>query len=79
MSDRNEEGVPREQEEPTREQVFDAMVTNRCYVVADLVVDLEDEYDPSRWTIRNRLEALAEEGRIARREHENGHVTYRRP
>lgn len=54
------------------------MVKNRCYVVADLVAEFEDEYDPSRGTVRNRLEYLVEDGKVERRKHANGAVTYRR-
>lgn len=52
---------------------------NRCYVVADLVAKFEDDCDPWRGTIRNRLETLADDGAIERVTHENGTVTYRRP
>lgn len=51
---------------------------NRCYVVADLVVMFEDEYDPARGTVRNRLEYLTEQDAVKRRKHANGAVTYRR-
>lgn len=54
------------------------MVPNRCYVVADLVVAFEDNYNPARGTIRNRLEELVEDGNVERRKHANGNVTYRR-
>lgn len=54
------------------------MTPNECYVVADLVDAFED-HDPTRRTIWNRLETLAEEGAIIRRKHANGNVTYRRP
>jgi Fe2+ or Zn2+ uptake regulation protein len=54
------------------------MVVNRCYVVADLVVEFEDDYDPSRGTVRNRLEYLVEEESVERVKHVNGTVTYRR-
>lgn len=70
--------VPRPRDPPLAEEVLDAMVPNRCYVVADLVVEFEDEYDPSRGTIRNRLEFLVEEEDVKRRKHANGTVTYRR-
>lgn len=72
------QNVPRPRDSPLAEEVLDAMVPNRCYVVADLVVQFEDEYDPSRGTIRNRLEFSVEEGEIERRKHANGTVTYRR-
>lgn len=70
--------VPRPRDPPLPDEVLDHMVKNRCYVVADLVVDFEDEYDPSRGTIRNRLEYLVEQGDVDRRKHENGAVTYRK-
>jgi Fe2+ or Zn2+ uptake regulation protein len=53
------------------------MEPNRCYVTADLKAHFEQEYAPSRGTVRNRLEALHDQGRIARVKHENDAVTYR--
>lgn len=70
--------VPRPREPPLPDELLDAMVTNRCYVVADLVVEFESEYDPARGTVRNRLEYLVEQGDVERIKHENGTVTYRR-
>ena len=71
--------VPRPRDPPSPEEVLDRMVKNRCYVVADLVVEFEDEYNASRGTVYNRLEYLVREGNVERRKHENGAVTYRRP
>jgi len=70
--------VPRPRDPPQPDEVLDQMVVNRCYVVADLVVEFEEEYDPARGTIRNRLEYLVEQEEVARVKHENGSVTYRR-
>jgi len=70
--------VPRPRDPPSPEEVLGHMVENRCYVVADLVAAFEDEYDPSRGTVRNRLEHLVESGEVVRRKHANGNVTYRR-
>ena len=70
--------VPRPRDPPHPDEVLDQMVKNRCYVVADLAVEFEDEYDPSRGTVRNRLEYLVEDGKVERRKHANGTVTYRR-
>lgn len=70
--------VPRPREPPLPDELLDSMVVNRCYVVADLVVEFEDEYDPARGTVRNRLEYLVEDGAVKRTKHENGTVTYRR-
>jgi Fe2+ or Zn2+ uptake regulation protein len=70
--------VPRPRDPPQPDEVLAEMVVNRCYVVADLVVAFEAEHDPSRGTIRNRLELLVEEGDVERRKHANGSVTYRR-
>lgn len=72
-------GVPRPRDPPEPQEVLDQMVKNRCYVVADLVVEFEDQYGPSRGTVRNRLEYLVEQGEVVRRKHENDTVTYRRP
>lgn len=70
--------VPRPRDPPLPDEVLDAMVVNRCYVAADLVIEFEDEYDFTRGTIRNRLEYLVEDGDVERRKHANGTVTYRR-
>jgi hypothetical protein len=70
--------VPRPREPPLPDELLEHMVPNRCYVVADLVVDFEEEYDPSRGTVRNRLEYLVKEDDVERIKHENGTVTYRR-
>lgn len=70
--------VPRPRDPPEPDEVLDEMVVNRCYVVADLVVEFEDDYNPSRGTVRNRLEFLVEEGDVDRVKHANGTVTYRR-
>ena len=70
--------VPRPLEPPLPKEVLDEMVENRCYVVADLVAEFEDQYDPARGTVRNRLEALVEDGYVERRKHANDTVNYRR-
>jgi hypothetical protein len=70
--------VPRSRDPPLPDEVLDRMVENCCYVVADLVTEFEDKYDPARGTIRNRLEYLAEEGDVKRQKHANDIVTYRR-
>jgi Fe2+ or Zn2+ uptake regulation protein len=72
------QNVPRPRDPPLADEVLDQMVENRCYVVADLVAEFKDEYDPARGTVRNRLEYLVDEGDVERRKHENGTVTYRR-
>jgi Fe2+ or Zn2+ uptake regulation protein len=79
MAETASRNVPRPRDPPLPDEVLEKMVTNRCYVVADLVVEFEDQYDPARGTVRNRLEFLVEEGDVRRRKHANGAVTYRRP
>ena len=79
MVEPSRRNVTRPREDPTNEEVYETMVPSRCYVVADLVAEFEDEYDVTRWTIRNRLNELADGEKITRREHVNGTVTYRRP
>jgi len=79
MAANTSKNVPRPRDPPLADEVLDQMVKNRCYVVADLVAEFEEEYDPARGTIRNRLEYLVEEGDVERRKHTNGTVTYRRP
>jgi len=55
------------------------MANNEPYVVADILAEFEDEYDPARGTVRNRLEYLADAGEVERKKHENDTVTYRQP
>jgi hypothetical protein len=78
MSGTGTQHVPRPRDPPSPEEVLDRMVKNRCYVVADLAATFEDEYSPSRGTVRNRLEHLVESDEVVRRKHANGAVTYRR-
>jgi len=78
MEQPESETVPRPRDHPLPEEVLEKMVPNRSYVVADLVVEFEEQYDPARGTVRNRLEYLHEEGDVERIKHENGSVTYRK-
>jgi len=78
MEHSTSETVPRPRDPPLPDEVLEKMVANRCYVVADLVADFEEQYDPSRGTVRNRLEYLVEQGDVTRVKHENGTVTYRK-
>jgi predicted transcriptional regulator len=78
MAESASQNVPRPRDSPLPDEVLEQMVPNRCYVVADLVVEFEEEYDPSRGTVRNRLEYLVEKDEVERRKHANGTVTYRR-
>lgn len=70
-------GAGRPPDPPLPDEILDAMTPNHCYVVADLVEEFHDDYDPSRGTVRNRLEYLHEQGDVHRRKHANGTVTYR--
>ena len=78
MAEVTSRNVPRPRDPPLPDEVLEQMVPNRCYVVADLVVEFEDDYNPARGTVRNRLEYLVEQGDVERRKHANGTVTYRR-
>jgi len=78
MAETASEDVPRPRDPPNPDEVLEEMVANRCYVVADLVADFEEQYDPSRGTVRNRLEYLVEQKDVTRVKHENGTVTYRK-
>jgi hypothetical protein len=69
--------VARHRDRPYLDDVYEAMVPGRCYVVADLLKTFA-EHDPARSTIRNRLETLADDGRVERRKHVSELVTYRR-
>lgn len=77
MTDEQAENVTFTRDDPTLDAVLDEMEIGRCYVTADLVAEF-DHLDVSRWTVRNRLLDLADEGRIERRKHTNDAVTYRR-
>jgi len=72
------DSVPRPRDPPLPDEVLRKMETGRCYVVADLVSEFEDEYDPARGTVRNRLEYLVETDKVTRRKHSNDTVTYRK-
>jgi len=78
MTENATNDVPRPRDPPLPKEVLEAMVPNRCYVAADLVIEFENEYDFARGTIRNRLEYLTDGGDVERRKHANGAVTYRR-
>lgn len=79
MAESTSKSVPRPRDPPLPEEVLGRMVENEPYVVADLVAEFEDEYGPARGTVRNRVEYLVDEGKVQRKKHENGTVTYRRP
>jgi len=79
MNAASETSVPRPRDPPHPDEILEAMTPSCCYVVADLVADFEQKYDPSRGTVRNRLEYLVEQGDLVRRKHANDSVTYRRP
>lgn len=71
--------VPRPVEPPTADEVYQAMTPSEPYVVSDLLAYFETQgVDTNKGTIRNRLEYLAQEGRVRRKKHESGAVTYRR-
>lgn len=78
MDEAKSNTVPRPRDHPKPEEIIEKMVPNRCYVVADLVDEFDQEYDPARGTVRNRLEYLHEQGQVERIKHANGSVTYRR-
>jgi len=80
MADPSDRDVARPREEPTHEQVLAVMDSSRGYSVADLLAELNNkEVETNRWTVRERLEDLADDGRVRRVDHENGSVTYRLP
>lgn len=86
--------MPRPRDDPTSEDVLDAMEVGGCDMVADVVDALaatdaagekEDEDEagdgdggPNRWTVRYRLEELVEDGLVERIDHVNDNVTYHR-
>lgn len=71
--------MPRPVESPTADEVYDAMTPGEPYVVSDLHAYFESVgISTNKGTIRNRLEYLDQEGRVRRKKHESGAVTYRR-
>jgi hypothetical protein len=66
-------GVPRQPEEPTREQVLAAMEACEPYTVKDFEGLFENT---SRWTIQRRLDHLHDEGEIRKKKHGGTKVTY---
>lgn len=65
--------MPRSPDEPTPEKVLDAMDRCESYNVSDLRSEFEDT---SRWTIQRRLDDLVDQGRIQKKKHDNGNVSY---
>lgn len=79
MATNHNPNVPRPVESPTADEVFEAMTPMEPYVVSDLLTHFESRgVDTNKGTIRNRLELLNQEGRVRRKKHESGAVTYRR-
>jgi len=73
MADPSAESVSRTPEEPTPEQVLDAMTPCEPYSVSDLV----DRYeDTSRWTVQRRLDTLVEDGEVNKKKHTENRVSY---
>jgi len=73
MVDPSAENVPRTPEEPTPEQVLEAMRSCEPYTVSDLV----DPYDDaSRWTVQRRLDTLVEDGQVNKKKHTENRVSY---
>ena len=73
MADPSADSVPRQPEEPTPEQVFDAMTPCEPYIVSDLV---ERYDDASRWTVQRRLDTLVEDGEVNKKKHTENRVSY---
>lgn len=65
--------VPRKPEEPAPQQVYLAMDEGQPYTVKELC----DEFpDASRWTVKDRLDQLVEDGFVQKKKHSKRRVTY---
>jgi len=73
MGETDSQNVPRTPEEPTPEQVLEAMTPCEPYTVSDLV----DRYDDaSRWTVQRRLDTLVKDGEVNKKKHTENRVSY---
>lgn len=73
MSESDTENVPRTPEGPTAEDVVSEMRSCEPYKASDLTEVFDDV---SRWTIQRRLESLHDDGRIERKKHADGSVSW---
>lgn len=64
--------VPRQPEEPAPQQVYLAMDEGVPYTASELAT----EWDVTRYTVKDRLEQLHEDGFIERKKHGKRTVTY---
>jgi predicted HTH transcriptional regulator len=65
--------MPRQPEEPSPQQVFEAMMPCEPYTAAEIADMFENT---SRWTVHRRLESLYEEDKIRRKKHSNNRVSW---
>jgi hypothetical protein len=73
MGDSTSGTVPRQPEEPTPEQVLDAMESCEPYTAGDFETIFEDA---SRWTIQRRLETLHDSGEVRKKKHSANRVSW---
>lgn len=64
--------VPRTPEGPAPQEVYMAMEEGVPYTASEL----SDEFYCSRWTIKSRLDDLAEQGFLEKKKHGHNTVTY---
>jgi hypothetical protein len=76
MSETEADNVPRTPEDPSPDDVFDAMHPGEPYRVRDLVEQFDDV---SRWTIQRRLDTLVDQDRIRKKKHAKNAVSYWKP
>jgi len=65
--------VPREPEDPAPQQIYLAMDEGEPYTVKEL---WEQFPDAPRWTIRDRLEQLVEDGFLQKKKHTQQRASY---
>lgn len=68
--------MPRTPEDPSPQEVYMAMAEGEPYTAGELHEIFEKKYDVSRWTIKRRLDDLANDGFIERKEHSEGRVSF---
>jgi hypothetical protein len=68
--------VPRTPEEPAPQVVYMAMTDGVPYTATELHKTHGEEWDTTRWTVKERLDSLAEGGHIEKKKHGHNTVTY---
>lgn len=73
MAESETQPVPRTPEEPTPDDVLDALTPCEPYTASEVAALFEDT---SRWTIQRRLDTLVERGDVEKKKHSERRVSY---